>query len=155
MNYISVLNFLSQGKALKLALKKLWSTSLNDRPWIACLFLVKKAYGNACWLWSLRVLNPPAPREFPLRFSSCLRKLSQNNTEINVKIILVDDATYDVAQTLRGQDRIFFRLSFRNCISCVLNYDDLLLHLFLNSTVQIYEIHMFIISNCSSVSYNR
>ena len=36
-----------------------------------------------------------------------------------------------------------FRLSFRNCISCVNNCEDLL-YLFLHSAVQIYELHIFI-----------
>ena len=43
----------------------------------------------------------------------------------------------------------FFRLSFRNCISCVNNCEDLLLHLFLHSAVQIYAFHIFIISSSS------
>ena len=39
----------------------------------------------------------------------------------------------------------FFRLSFRNCISCVNNCEDLLC-LFLHSAVQMYGFHIFIIS---------
>ena len=49
-------------------------------------------------------LNPPAPREFPLGFSSCLRKPQQNTAEINVKkFIAVEDATFAVAQTFGEQ----------------------------------------------------
>ena len=46
----------------------------------------------------------------------------------------------------------FFRLSFRNCISCVKNCEDLL-YLFFHSAVQIYEFRIFIISSSSSQVY--
>ena len=46
----------------------------------------------------------------------------------------------------------FFRLSFRNCISCVNNCEDLL-YLFLHSAVQIYEFHIFIISFYKHVAF--
>ena len=43
----------------------------------------------------------------------------------------------------------FFRLSFRNCKSCVYNCDDLLFHIILQPTVHIYDFHIFITSSPS------
>ena len=58
---------------------------------------------------------------------------------------------YRRGQGLNPGKPAFFTLSFHKYISCVFNFDDLLhfflsLILFLHPAVQIYEIHMFIIS---------
>ena len=45
----------------------------------------------------------------------------------------------------------FLRLSFRNCITCIFNYCDEILHIY--HKVQIYEIHIFIISQPISLTF--
>ena len=55
-----------------------------------------------------------------------------------------------VSQQVKGpnpvQAWIFFRLSFRNCISCVYNGDDLPSNNSSGSAFHIYDFHIFIIS---------